>query len=111
MRASFAEEKIETSIAVTVTNKNEFVEKVCKMEGATAGLLLEWPIYSTMAAYYNQAIISFRSSVLGQPFIVCELFGIPETTYFDINNPDIIESCIKPNILLPNHLLTQRLIL
>jgi O-succinylhomoserine sulfhydrylase len=36
-----------------------------------------------------------------------------ETTYFDINNPDIIESCIKPNtkILLPNHLLTQRLIL
>jgi O-succinylhomoserine sulfhydrylase len=110
MRASFAEEKIETSIAVTVTNKNEFVEKVCKMEGATAGLLLEWPIYSTMAAYYNQAIISFRQAVFwGNHSLFVNYLEYPETTYFDINNPDIIESCIKP--ILPNHLLTQRLIL
>jgi cystathionine beta-lyase/cystathionine gamma-synthase len=31
----------------------------------------------------------------GNPFIVCELFPKwnIETTYFDINNPDIIESC------------------
>jgi O-succinylhomoserine sulfhydrylase len=65
--------------------------------------------YSTMAALLNQAIISFRQQCFwGNPFIVCELFPKwnIETTYFDINNPDIIESCIKPNtkILLPNHL-------
>jgi cystathionine beta-lyase/cystathionine gamma-synthase len=80
-------------------------------------LLLEWPqSIQLWLHYYNQAIISFRQAVFwGNPFIVCELFPKwnIETTYFDINNPDIIESCIKPNtkILLPNHLLTQRLIL
>jgi O-succinylhomoserine sulfhydrylase len=46
MRASFAEEK-DRNIAVTANpNTNEFVEKVCKMEGATAGFaLLEWLRY------------------------------------------------------------------
>jgi O-succinylhomoserine sulfhydrylase len=72
------------------------------MEGATAGfaLLLEWPqSIQLWLHYYNQAIISFRSVFWGNPFIVCELFPKwnIETTYFDINNPDIIESCIKPN--------------
>jgi O-succinylhomoserine sulfhydrylase len=52
MRASFAEEKIETSIANN-PNTNEFVEKVCKMEGATAGFAFASgmaAVYSTMAA-------------------------------------------------------------
>jgi O-succinylhomoserine sulfhydrylase len=73
------------------------------MEGATAGFAFASgmaAVYSTMAALLQSGdhIVS-SSSVLGQPFIVCELFPKwnIETTYFDINNPDIIESCIKPN--------------
>jgi O-succinylhomoserine sulfhydrylase len=73
-------------------------------------------VYSTMAALLNQAIISFRQAVFfGNHSLFVNYFPKwnIETTYFDINNPDIIESCIKPNtkILLPNHLPTQRLIL
>jgi O-succinylhomoserine sulfhydrylase len=73
-------------------------------------------VYSTMAALLQSGdhIVS-SSSVLGNHSLFVNYFPKwnIETTYFDINNPDIIESCIKPNtkILLPNHLLTQRLIL
>jgi O-succinylhomoserine sulfhydrylase len=87
------------------------------MEGATAGFAFASgmaAVYSTMAALNNHRHHIFvKQCFWGNPFIVCELFPKwnIETTYFDINNPDII--CIKPNtkILLPNHLLTQRLIL
>jgi O-succinylhomoserine sulfhydrylase len=60
------------------------------MEGATAGFAFASgmaAVYSTMAAQSGDHIVS-SSSVLGQPFIVCELFPKwnIETTYFDINN-------------------------
>jgi O-succinylhomoserine sulfhydrylase len=59
-------------------NTNEFVEKMCKMEGATAGfaLLLEWPqsIQLWLLLQSGDHIVS-SSSVLGNPFIVCELFS------------------------------------
>jgi O-acetylhomoserine/O-acetylserine sulfhydrylase-like pyridoxal-dependent enzyme len=44
MRASFAEETRNIYSRYSNPNTNEFVDKVCKMEGATAGLplLLEW---------------------------------------------------------------------
>jgi O-succinylhomoserine sulfhydrylase len=69
MRASFAEEKTEISIVVTVTNTNEFVDKVCKMEGATAGFAFASgmaAVYSTMAALLKSGdhIVS-SSSVFG----------------------------------------------
>jgi O-succinylhomoserine sulfhydrylase len=88
------------------------------MEGATAGFAFAsgMAVYSTMAALLQSGdhIVS-SSSVLGNHSLFVNYFPKwnIETTYFDINNPDIIESCIKPNtkILLPNHLLTQRLIL
>jgi O-succinylhomoserine sulfhydrylase len=89
------------------------------MEGATAGFAFA----SGMAALFNYGCtITIRRSYRfvkqcfwGNHSLFVNYFPKwnIETTYFDINNPDIIESCIKPNtkILLPNHLLTQRLIL
>jgi O-succinylhomoserine sulfhydrylase len=80
-----------------------------------AGFAFALAVYSTMAALLNLAIIVSSSSVFwGNPSLFVNYFPKwnIETTYFDINNPDTIES-IKPNtkILLPNHLPTQRLIL
>jgi O-succinylhomoserine sulfhydrylase len=52
MRASFAEEKRNIYSRYN-PNTNEFVEKVCKMEGATAGFAFASgmaAVYSTMAA-------------------------------------------------------------
>jgi O-succinylhomoserine sulfhydrylase len=43
MRASFAEEKDRNIYSrYSNPNTNEFVEKVCKMEGATAGFAFFW---------------------------------------------------------------------
>jgi O-succinylhomoserine sulfhydrylase len=60
-------------------NTNEFVEKVCKMEGATAGFAFASgmaAVYSTMAALLNSGdhIVS-SSSVLGDTFLVHQLFS------------------------------------
>jgi O-succinylhomoserine sulfhydrylase len=105
MRASFAEEK-ERNIYSRYSNPNtnEFVEKVCKMEGAKAGFAFASgmaAVYSTMAALLQSGdhIVS-SSSVFGATHSLFVNYFPKwniETTYFDINNPDIIESCIKPN--------------
>jgi O-succinylhomoserine sulfhydrylase len=82
MRASFAEEKIETSIAVTATKYKWVCEKVCKMEGATAGFATSGmaAVYSTMALLKSgDHIVSSSSVFWGNPFIVCELF--PQVEY------------------------------
>jgi hypothetical protein len=80
MRASFAEEKTETSIAVT-THTNEFVEKYVRWKALRLVLLCFWNGRSIQLwlHYYNQAIISFRQAVFLNPFIVCELF--PQVEY------------------------------
>jgi O-succinylhomoserine sulfhydrylase len=88
MRASFAEEKTETSIAVTA-NTNEFVEKVCKMEaGWFCFCFWNGQSIQLWLLYYNQAIISFRQAVfLGNHSLFVNYFPKwnIETTYFDIN--------------------------
>jgi O-succinylhomoserine sulfhydrylase len=89
------------------------------MEGATAGFAFASgmaAVYSTMAAITIRRSYRFVKQCFGATHSLFVNYFPKwniETTYFDINNPDIIESCIKPNtkILLPNHLLTQRLIL
>ncbi len=104
MRASFTEEK-ERNIYSRFTNPNtsEFVEKVCKMEGAESGYAFSTgmaAIFSTFAALLESGdhIVSARS-VFGSTHSMFTKFlpkwGIT-TSYFDINEPETIESFITP---------------
>ena len=105
MRASFAEEK-ERNIYSRYSNPNtnEFINKVCKMEGAEAGFAFASgmaAVYSTFAALLQSGdhIVS-SSSVFGATHSLFVNYFPKwniETSYFDINKPETIESCIKPN--------------
>ena len=105
MRASFADEK-ERNIYSRYSNPNtsEFVEKVCKMEGAERGYAFASgmsPVFSTFAALLNSDdhVISSRS-IFGS---TQTLFNniLPKwnisTSYFKIDELDTIESLIQPN--------------
>ena len=105
MRASFADEK-DRNIYSRYSNPNtdEFIDKICAMEGAASGFAFASgmaAVYSTLAALLNSGdhIVS-ASSVFGATHSLFinyfPKWGI-ETTYFDINKPETIESCIKPN--------------
>ena len=105
MRASFAEEK-ERNIYSRYSNPNtnEFVDKICKMEGAEAGFAFASgmaAVYSTFAALLKSGdhIVS-ASSVFGATHSLFMKYFPKwniETSYFDINKPETIESFIKPN--------------
>ncbi|MCQ0110622.1 O-succinylhomoserine sulfhydrylase [Zhouia amylolytica] len=105
MRASFSEEK-QRNIYSRFTNPNtsEFVEKICKMEGAEAGYAFATgmaAVFSTFAALLDSGdhIVSARS-VFGSTHTLFTKY-LPkwniETSYFKVNEPDKIESLIKPN--------------
>ncbi|MDW5287448.1 trans-sulfuration enzyme family protein [Formosa sp. PL04] len=105
MRASFTEEK-DRNIYSRFTNPNtsEFVDKVCKMEGAESGYAFATgmsAVFSTFAALLNSGdhIVS-ASSVFGSTHTLFTKY-LPkwniETTYFNINDVDTIESLIQPN--------------
>ena len=105
MRASFAEEKDRNIYSrYSNPNNNEFISKVCAMEGAEAGFAFASgmaAIYSTLAALLQSGdhIVS-AGSVFGATHSLFVNYFPKwniETTYFDINKPETIESCIKPN--------------
>jgi O-succinylhomoserine sulfhydrylase len=105
MRASFTEEK-ERNIYSRFSNPNttEFVDKICILEGAEAGYAFATgmaAIYSTFAALLSSGdhIVS-ASSVFGSTHALFMTYFPKwniETSYFDINQPETIESFIKPN--------------
>ena len=105
MRASFAEEK-ERNIYSRYSNPNtiELINKVCQMEGAETGCAFASgmaAVYSTFAALLKSGdhIVS-ASSVFGATHSLFVNYFPKwniETTYFDINAPETIESCIQPN--------------
>jgi len=105
MRASFAEEKDRNIYSrYSNPNTNEFIDKICKMEGAEAGFAFASgmaAIYSTFAALLKSGdhIVS-ASSVFGATHSLFMNYfpkwGI-ETSYFDLTKPETIESFIKPN--------------
>jgi len=105
MRASFAEEKDRNIYSrYSNPNTNEFIEKICKMEGAESGFAFASgmaAVYSTLAALLSSGdhIVS-ASSVFGATHSLFinyfPKWGI-ETSYFDIDKPETIESFIKPN--------------
>lgn len=105
MRASFAEEK-DRNIYSRFTNPNtsEFVDKICKMEGAESGYAFATgmaAVYATFAALLNSGdhIVS-ASSVFGSTHTLFTKY-FPKwnitTSYFNSNQPETIESCIQPN--------------
>ena len=105
MRASFAEEK-QRNVYGRYSNPNntEFVDKICKMEGAESGYSFASgmsAVFSTFAALLNSGdhIVSARS-VFGSTHSLFTTF-LPKwnitTSYFDINNTDDIEHKIQPN--------------
>ncbi|NNC69915.1 MAG: aminotransferase class I/II-fold pyridoxal phosphate-dependent enzyme [Flavobacteriaceae bacterium] len=105
MRASFAEEK-QRNIYSRFSNPNssEFVEKVCKMEGAEAGYAFASgmsAIFSTFAALLNSGdhIVSSRS-VFGSTHSLFTKF-LPKwnitTSYFKTDELDVVEDLISSN--------------
>ncbi len=105
MRASFAEEK-ERNLYSRFTNPNttEFVDKIVSMEGAEAGYAFATgmsAIFSTFAALLSAGdhIVSCRS-VFGSTHSMFTKF-LPkwniETSYFKVNEVDLLESLIQPN--------------
>lgn len=105
MRASFAEEKDRNIYSrFSNPNTNEFVEKICKMEGAESGYAFATgmaAVYSTFAALLNAGdhIVS-ASSVFGSTHTLFTKY-FPKwnitTSYFTITEPETIESYIQPN--------------
>ena len=102
MRASFAEEKDRNIYSrYSNPNTNEFINKVCTMEGAEAGFAFASgmaAVYSTLAALLKSGdhIVS-SSSVFGAThslFINYFPKWNIETSYFDINKPETIEGLI-----------------
>jgi len=105
MRASFAEEKVR-NIYTRFTNPNttEFIDKICKMEGAESGFAFATgmaAVFSTFAALLGSGhhIVSARS-VFGSTHALFTKF-LPKwqitTSYFNVNETDTIESLITPN--------------
>lgn len=105
MRASFAEEK-ERNLYSRFTNPNtsEFVEKICRLEGAEAGHAFATgmsAIFTTFAALLDSGdhIISCRS-VFGSTHGLFTKY-LPKwnitTSYFAANDPQSIEGLIKPD--------------
>lgn len=105
MRASFTEEK-ERNIYSRFSNPNttEFVEKVVQMEVAEDGYAFATgmaAVFSTFAALLKSGdhIVS-ASSVFGSTHALFTNYFPKwniETSYFDINKPEEIESLIQPS--------------
>lgn len=104
MRASFSEEK-QRNIYSRFTNPNtsEFVEKICKMEGAEAGYAFATgmaAVFSTFAALLDSGdhIVSCRS-IFGSTHTLFTKY-LPKwnitTSYFKVDEVDAIESLITP---------------
>ncbi len=103
MRASFAEEK-ERNIYSRYSNPNssEFIEKVCKMEGAESGFAFASgmaAVFGTFAALLESGdhIVSAKS-VFGSTHTLFTQF-FPKwnitTSYFDCNDLDAVEDLIS----------------
>jgi O-succinylhomoserine sulfhydrylase len=105
MRASFADEKQRNIYSrFTNPNTNEFVEKICQMEGAPDGCAFATgmaAVFGTFAALLNSGdhILSARA-VFGSTHGLFTKFFPKwniETTYFDIEDLDNFDALVTPN--------------
>ena len=105
MRASFAEEKQRDLYSrYSNPNTNEFISKMCKLEGAEAGFAFSSgmaAVYSTFASLLSSGdhIVSARSVFGATHGLFTKYFPKwnIDTSYFSINEPEHIESLIQPN--------------
>ncbi|MGJ8732097.1 MAG: trans-sulfuration enzyme family protein [Cellulophaga sp.] len=104
MRASFAEEK-DRNIYSRYSNPNtsEFIEKICKMEGAETGFAFASgmaAVFSTFAALVESGdhIISSKSIFGSTHSLFVNFFPKWDvtTSYFDAHNLESIEALITP---------------
>ncbi len=104
MRASFAEEK-DRNVYSRYSNPNssEFIEKVCKMEGAEAGFAFASgmaAVFSTFAALLQSGdhIVSCRSVFGSTHSLFTQFFPKWDihTSYFGIDELDVIAGLITP---------------
>jgi O-succinylhomoserine sulfhydrylase len=105
MRASFAEEK-QRDLYSRYSNPNtsEFIDKICKMEGAEEGYAFASgmaAIYSTFSALLSAGdhIISARSVFGATHSLFTKYFPKwqIETSYFKVNELETIADLIQPN--------------
>lgn len=105
MRASFAEEKQRDLYSrYSNPNVNEFVDKVCKMEGAEAGFAFASgmaAVFSTFATLLDAGdhVVSC-SSVFGATHGLFTKYFPKwniECSYFNVNDIETVESLIQPN--------------
>ncbi len=104
-RAIFADEE-EGNIYSRYSNPNttEFIDKVCEMEGAEAGLAFASGMAGVFASFAGllksgDHIVAFRSVFGSTHQLLTTLFprwGINHT-YVDAANPDALEAAIQPN--------------
>ncbi|PSL27487.1 trans-sulfuration enzyme family protein [Chitinophaga ginsengisoli] len=105
MRATFADET-DNNIYTRFSNPNvdEFVHKVCALEGAEAGYATASGMSAVFASFMalmnaGDHLVS-ASSIFGSTHTVITKFlpkwGI-EYSYFDINKPETVEALIRPN--------------
>ena len=104
-RAIFADE-IEGNIYSRYSNPNttEFIDKVCEMEGAEAGLAFSSGMAAVFASFAGllksgDHIIAYRAIFGSTHQLLTTLFprwGITNT-YVDANNPDALEAAITPS--------------
>ena len=105
MRASFAEEKQRDLYSrYSNPNTNEFINKMCALEGAEAGFAFASgmaAVYSTFAALLSSGdhIISARSVFGATHGLFTKYFPKwnIETSYFGINEVEDVEKLIQPN--------------
>jgi len=105
MRAAFAEEKQRDLYSrYSNPNTNEFVAKICKLEGAEDGFAFATgmaAVYATFAALLNAGdhIISCRSVFGATHALFTKYFPKwnIETSYFKINDVESVEGLIQPN--------------
>ncbi|TKB98538.1 trans-sulfuration enzyme family protein [Pedobacter cryophilus] len=104
-RAIFADEQ-QGNIYSRYSNPNttEFIDKVCELEGAEAGLAFSSGMAGVFASFAGllkagDHIVSFRSIFGSTHQLLTTLFprwGIT-STYVDAANPDDLEKAIQPN--------------
>ncbi len=105
MRATFADET-EDNIYTRFSNPNvdEFVQKMCALEGAAAGYATASCLSSVFASFKallktGDHLISARSVFCSTHTVITKFlpkWGIAYT-YFDVTQPETLEALIKPN--------------
>ncbi len=106
MAAAFSDETLDVNIYSRFSNPtvDEFIDKVCALEGAEAGIATGTgmaAIFATFMTFLKQGdhLLS-ASAVFGSTHTLLTKYlpkwGI-QSTYFDMNHPETIEALIQPN--------------